>query len=151
MDHEDHVRGLGIIVSYFHTLEFVLRAVLKNQEKGEIKKIVYSQLKKGDTAPEDPMTNYDSLGNLIDKYNKLAPKELRVAKGIVTIRDAIAHGRAFSDTQSLPLNLYKFDKPKNGMVAVTVVVTLDQDWFRDTAVHLYEEIQKVMKTNEKYA
>lgn len=152
MDYEDHARGLGILVSYFHALEFTLRAVLKNYEKARTKtKIVYSVLKKGDTVPEDAMTNYDSLGNLIDKYNELAPKELRIAKGIVAIRDAIAHGRVFSDTQNLPMNLFKFDKPKNGAVAVTFAATLDQNWFRDTAVHLYGEIQKVMKTNEKYA
>jgi hypothetical protein len=151
MDHEDHVRYLGILVSYFHALEFALRAVLKNQEKGKVKKIVYSRLRKGDTVPEDAMTNYDSLGSLIDKYNKIAPKELTITKGIVATRDAIAHGRVFSDVQSLPVNLYKFDKPKNGTVTVAVAVTLDQNWFKDTGVHLYEEIQKVMRTNEKYA
>ena len=150
MDHEDHIRGLGMLVSYFHALEFALRAVLKNHKKGHSKKIVYSLLKTGDTVPEDPMTNYDSLGNLIDKYNQLAPKELRIAKGIVVVRDAIAHGRVFSDTQNLPMRLFKFDKPKNGAASVTFSATLDQNWFADTAIHLYEEIQKVLKTNQKY-
>jgi hypothetical protein len=151
MDPQDHIKGLGILVSYFHTLEYVLRGVLKNQEKGKTKKIDYSLLKLGDTVPEDPMTNYDSLGGLIDKYNRIAPIELQIAKGIVAVRDAIAHGRVFSDTQSLPMRLFKFDKPKNGVAPVAFAVTLDQDWFQTTGVHLYGEILKVMKANEKYA
>jgi len=150
MDPQDHIKGLGMLVSYFHTLEYVLRGVLKNQAKGKTKKVDYSLLKIGDTVPEDPMTNYDSLGSLIDKYNKIAPKELQIAKGIVAVRDAIAHGRVFSDTQSLPMRLFKFDKPKKGVTSVTYAATLDQDWFKGTAVHLYGEIVKVMKANEKY-
>ena len=151
MNHEDHIKGLGLLVSYFHALEFVLRAVLKNHEKGKSKKTDYSLLKVGDAVPKDSMTNYDSLGTLIDKYNKLAPKELRIAKRIVAVRDAIAHGRVFSDSQNLPMRLFKFAKPEYGAVSVTFAATLDRNWFIDTALHLYEEIQKAMKTNEKYS
>jgi hypothetical protein len=150
MNHEDHIRGLGLLVSYFHTFEFALRAVLKNHEMKRMEKTDYSILKAGATVSEDPMTNYDSMGTLIEKYNKIAPKELRIKDGLVAVRDAIAHGRVFSDTPDLPMRLFKFDKPKKGLVSVTFAETLDQRWFSEMSQHIYQEIQKVMKVNEQY-
>ncbi|MCK9418707.1 MAG: hypothetical protein M0R70_04925 [Nitrospirae bacterium] len=148
MDNEEHIKSLGTLVSYFHTLEFALRAVLRNHEKEKSEEIDYATLNVGDTVPEEPMTNYDSLETLIDKYNKLAEKELRIDKKLVAIRDAIAHGRVFSDSRNLPMKLLKFDKPRQGAVTVTFAATMDHGWFADKAVRLYEEIQKVFKKNE---
>lgn len=151
MEYEDHIKALGLLVSYFHTLEFALRAVLKNQEKGKLKKIDYYILNTGDLIHEDSMTNYDSLGTLIDKYNGLAPKKLKITKEIVAIRDVIAHGRVFSAGQYLPMKLFKFNKPDHGEVSVAFAATLDEKWFKSTAVRLYEAINKVMKMNEKFS
>jgi len=150
MNQDDHIKGLGLLVSYFHALEFTLRAVLKNDEKKALDKTNYSALKAGETVPEDPMSNYDSMGNLILKYNKIAPKELRIEDKLVAIRDAIAHGRIFSDSPNLPMRLFKFEKPKNGVATVIFAATLDRKWFSEISGHLYREIQKVMKTNEQY-
>ncbi|MBW1779731.1 MAG: hypothetical protein JRL30_03230 [Deltaproteobacteria bacterium] len=148
MEQEDHIKGLGVLISYFHALEFILRGVLKNQEKEKSNKVNYSTLKMGDSVPEDPMTNYDSLGALIKKYNKIAPNNLKIDSEIITIRDAIAHGRVFSDTQNLPMKLFKFEKPENGVTSVKFAQTLDKDWFQSNLVHIYGEIEKAMKMNE---
>ena len=138
-----------MLISYFHTLEFILRAVLKNSENGKLN-INYASLKRGQILPEDSMTNYDSLGDLIRKYNKLVPENLRIAKEIVEIRDALAHGRVFSDSQSLPMRLFKFSKPMDGMVTVTFAVTLNRKWFKETTHQVYNEIEKALQTNEQY-
>ena len=148
MEQEDHIKGLGILISYLHALEFILRGVLKNQEKEKSKKINYSILKTGDTVPEDPMTNYDSLETLIIKYNNIAPKDLQIDRRIILVRDAIAHGRVFSATQNLPMKLFKFEKPKNGVTSVTFAQTLDKDWFQSKSIHIYGEIEKAIKMNE---
>jgi len=150
MDHEDHIRGLGLLVSYFQALEFALRAVCKNNEIHKMYKINYSTLKAGDSVPVDAMTNYDSLGTLIEKYNTLTTQELRIDIGLVAIRDALAHGRVFSDTPTQPMRLFKFEKPKNGMTTVSFAETLDQDWFFRTSIHVYHEVEKAMKTNNQF-
>ena len=50
----------------------------------------------GDVVPETALTNYDSLGQLIDKYNDAVEVHRRIDRELVEIRDALAHGRVVS-------------------------------------------------------
>jgi C1A family cysteine protease len=71
-------------------------------------------------AKKTYLTNYSSLGQLVDIYNrKLDVAEQRsyvVDRQVVTIRDAIAHGRLMAYSEEFPLTLYKFGKTKARMV-----------------------------------
>lgn len=150
MNEEEHICNLGKLVSYFHTLEFLIRSILKNNEQDK-PNTNYSRLKKGQTVPEDSMTNYDPLGGLIEKYNKLVSKELKITKDIVEIRDAIAHGRVFSDNPNLPMMLVKFNKPEDGRVSVTFAAKMDRQWFTEKKYQILQEIEKALVANEKYS
>ena len=105
MTAEDHILGLGKIIANLHALEYVLRIFLceANSEMVQIPLAGTIQLLK------THLTNYDSLGVLIDKYNaSLSANEnkFRINREVVRVRDAIAHGRAASESATFPLSLY---------------------------------------------
>ena len=88
-----------------------------------------------------------SLGDLITKYNedlKLAEQIHRVDVQAVKIRDALAHGRIFSQTESFPITLYKFSKPKDGKAAVGYAETLTTDWFTQKNEMIRTQMNKVI-------
>jgi hypothetical protein len=64
----------------------------------------------GDRLPENALTSYLSLGQLIDSYNKTANKP--IDRSLVALRDTFAHGRALAkDFASQHFVLMKFTRP----------------------------------------
>jgi hypothetical protein len=127
MDENDHVSGVGKIVTNLEALEFVIRIYLSsaNNQKIEFPTPATTEL------PETYITNYMTLGELTKKYNEgLTPSEQIhcVDLEVVTIRDAFAHGRIFSKSESFPIELYKFAKPNGGKATVDFAETLTVDW-----------------------
>jgi hypothetical protein len=143
MNEDDHLLGLGKIVGNLHTLEFVIRIFLGDAagQKLEIPKPTTAKL------PETFITNFMSLGELIEKYNgvlTLAEKDYFVGGDAVKIRDAIAHGRQFSVTEGFPVTLYKFGKVQNGMVPVEFAEVLSDDWLKKKREFLLVQIKNVL-------
>jgi len=135
----------------FQSLEFVLRAFLWESEKDEDKKPKLGELKKGEVVAENAFTNYDSLNELIKKYNqnpKISSAGLNIDRTIVDIRNAIAHGRVFGKTPTPPQSLLKFSKPKNKYVRVTFSVQLTQGWFNEQLPRVQRAILTVAKALE---
>ena len=140
MEQEQHPLNLGKLLVNFQSLEFALRAFLWESEKdvGQ-NSSTYQELKldnliEGDMIAENAFTNYDSLNVLIDKYNqnlKISSAGLTIDKSIVSIRDAVAHGRVFGDTPKPPMTLLKFSKPSNKRVKVIFSVQLTPEWFHE--------------------
>jgi hypothetical protein len=64
----DTASKLGKIVSNLRSLECLLRMFLK-EANGESSSTQYFNLKINDEVSEDSFTNYDTLGQLIKKYN----------------------------------------------------------------------------------
>ena len=64
----------------------------------------------GTDLPENEFTGYDTLGQLIDKYNDQATRRglQLVDKTLVEIRDALAHGRVSAAEQNDNLKLLNF-------------------------------------------
>ena len=109
--------NLGRLRSNIQSLEFILRAFLVNDEI--VKGYTFPQsanlheMNECDPVPENAFTNYDTLGQLIKKYSshaKISSAGLTIDDSLVSVRDAIAHGRISSATPSSPLKLLKFDK-----------------------------------------
>ncbi|MVW64227.1 hypothetical protein GPY61_30305 [Massilia sp. NEAU-DD11] len=78
------------------------------------------------------MTNFDTLTQLISKYNRAAGSFGwgLVDMEIVSLRDALAHGRvAYSGDQERHPRLMKFDKPSDGKVRVCYNEEMSADWF----------------------
>ena len=111
-------------------------------------------LQVGQYVPENYMTNYDTLGKLIDKYNtyvRTRDTTLQLDTKVADLRDALAHGRVFEPTASPPFRLLKFDKPTNGQVHVTFSASMDAQWFQRQIRLVYTQAEKVMNACKRFA
>jgi len=148
---------LGKIMNNLLSLEFVVRLFLHEVEQtryGWPPRTDVGTIKAGDVVPESYLTNYESLGKLIDKYNAVvqcrgAP-DLRVDRVVVVLRDALAHGRMLSDTPLSPPRLYKFGKPKERMVPVDVVQDLTEGTLSNWVKSVLGEVGKVVEAHKRF-
>ena len=87
---------MGKLVVNFQSLEFALRAFLSNHESGWRQQgdpTFLENIKEGDLVKENAFTNWDSLGKLIEDYNKLVGStnpEFSVDAELKKTRDALA-------------------------------------------------------------
>ena len=114
MGHDDFALRLGKIVGNLQGLELVLRIFLCDANGERFEFPTHGQ----GSVPNNHLTNYDSLGNLVSIYNKgLLETEVDtfgVDASVVKTRDAIAHGRLLGHAECFPLTLYKFGRPIPG-------------------------------------
>lgn len=152
---DEHAKHLGGLVANFHSLEFLLRTFLQNLPDARPMGVphgtnIYS-FAVGTELSESELTSYDSLGQLIKKYNKEMKKRglPLIDETLVEVRDAIAHGRVSSDIAD-DMQLLKFSKPANGRVRITFNEKLTEDWFKNQKKRVFEAIQEVYKRVEHY-
>ncbi len=139
----DHALRLGKLLGNLQSLEVLLRLYLQKasptSKPGKSKKLSYWELGEGDEVDEDEFTNFDSLGQLIKKYNdQIAQTEptLSVDMQIVDIRNLLVHGRvAGTGEDTTTLKILKFTKPNSGKAVVTASVLMEERWF-DTNIAL---------------
>lgn len=135
MDFDKYAFHLGSLLANFQSLEFCLRAYLQGLPKaaplGTPCGVDIHSVPLGSTLPENAATNYDTLGQLIGKYNKDARSNgwAELDRSLVTLRDALAHGRVSATKPSDQLHLLKFSKPVAGTVTVTFNELLTDTWF----------------------
>jgi hypothetical protein len=154
---DKHALNLGKLVGNFQSLEFALRAFLTNDEiaqRGSVPKSATDmhKMNEGDIVPENAFTNYDTLRQLIEKYNgtpKILSAGLTIDENLADIRDAIAHGRVSAATPSSSLQLLKFNKPKNNRVRVTFSVLMTKEWFDEQIKRVYAAVVRVKEANDK--
>jgi len=152
MNLEEYTCALGKIVVNLHSLEFALRTFLWNYESPQNPpnwNTQISQLQVGQTVPLNAFTNYDELRKLINKFNSLVDASLCVDPKVVTLRDALAHGRVWAQAPHPPMQLVKFSKPSNGSVTVTHAECVDDQWLQSQASRVSGEIEKVAKAGLK--
>jgi hypothetical protein len=105
MDHNDHIAGVGSIVTNLQALETALRFFLGRHYDQHLK---FPKLGET-TACKSYLTAFAPLGELIDDFNKsLKPDEAKSKTNFdaVRVRDALAHGRLFvPDPPSWPATL----------------------------------------------
>lgn len=134
---ETHLRNLGALVANLQTLEFYLRAVLSELPDSSSCGLAPSgniyDLKVNDEVLSCPMTDFDTFGELIKKYNRVASTRDwgYVDTTLVDIRDALAHGRvAYPSDEHRYARLMKFSKPcKDGKLRVTFNDEMSPEWF----------------------
>ena len=130
--------SLGSLIQQLLALEFGLRLCLaKNETCGASPVVFPVHAIPGDAVPLSAITDYSTLGALIDRYNSWAKDQGKreISTRFVELRDAIAHGRLckFDDGKTphdkVPWTLVKFSKPaRNGQ---TVNVTFRQEITRE--------------------
>jgi hypothetical protein len=84
------------------SLEFLLRVFLQSLPTARPIGIPYGtdlySYPVGTEVPESELTSYDTLGKLIDKYNRQVKARgyEEIDRTLIEIRDALAHGRVSS-------------------------------------------------------
>ena len=148
---ENHVLYLGRLVGNLHSLEVLLRVYLATSgAKRRGAQVPHGPpviLSIGDTLDEDEFTNYDSLGELVKKFNAdvigHAP-HLQVDTKVVPLRDLLAHGRVSADApDEKRLRIVKFDRPSGGRVRVSDAALMDEGWFKTNIDLVLTQIERV--------
>jgi hypothetical protein len=140
---EQHTLESGKLLVNFQSLEFLIRCFLCEEYKEPIE-IPEPGAKR---VRETHLTNFDSLGTLIDKYNALVSinhPDYVIDRSIVDIRDGLAHGRVIAKVPNPPLRIFKFNKPSNGFVNLTFDQMLDDDWFNKNRALIFQQTEKVL-------
>jgi hypothetical protein len=137
---KEYAFRIGSLVINLQGLEFYLRAFLQARLDAELLGLapgehIYSPVV-GSVVNLSPLTNWDTLGELIGKCNATAEAENRpkLDPALVDIRDALAHGRIAALTPGKPTRLIKYSKPlkpHKTTVQVTFNSLLDEDWFKE--------------------
>ena len=151
MDDRKYAENLGRLVNNMQELEMLLRATLFQDEIARgISKQTDKRLVQGEIIPENAYTNWDTLGALIQKYNKLTISTgLTIDETLVDIRDAIAHGRVFAYTPTGISQLVRFYKPENNQVKVKFSVSMTDEWFGKAIGRFYDAIRRVDSVHKK--
>lgn len=158
MAHDEYHIYLGKLLGNFQSLEFILRGFLQQLPSARPMgiphwKSIYSY-KVGEELPVNEMTSYDSLEELIHKFNSVARKKWfsKINIGIAKIRDAIAHGKvSLSSDKSTP-RLLKFSKPKDNKVTVIFNEILNKEWFTKEIKKVHDaiiDINDILKKTKK--
>jgi len=138
--------AIGKILVNLQAIEFSLRLFLYESVGPQHATLNLDQLAVGYWLPENPITNYDSLSDLVCKVNErleaLGVPE-RIDYSLVDFRDALAHGRISALQPKSPFKLMKFSRAKQGKVKVTTAIDLTPQWLTEQTKRTFAEVQKV--------
>ena len=141
-----YTEKLGQLWANFHSLEMLLRSFLALRDPREALEAgqSFDSLAVGDIVRENPTTDYSSLGQLIARFNKVVPESRRVDPSLVELRDALAHGRVWSNDETFPLRLLKFGRPTaDGKIEVTWASTMTEQWLDEQRQRVFEAMCRV--------
>lgn len=146
---------LGRLVGNLQSLEFELRAMLyavNPPPPGDPSlSMQLHELKVGQTVPENLLTDYRTLTELIARYNKLVEthdSSLCVNTELVALRDALAHGRLAIPEPAPDMMILKFGPVRDGRVAVMYAATMTESWFKEQINLVHREAMKVYKAGQ---
>ena len=138
--------ALGRLMGNFWSLEWMLRQVLYRLGHPPHAAMVSRPLfaaNVGDHFPENALTSFASLGQLIDAYN--ASAKMPIDRSLVTLRDTLAHGRVLcADDAWVNLSLMKFTKPNGGSVTVETRYDLTLDWMNEQIAQTRQALESVI-------
>lgn len=148
-----YTMALGKVIVNLQSLEITLRLFLQCQAaraNPEIGQVKVAPLKIGQQVPIDHFSSYDSLSELIQKFNEsIQPADTNslIDKQIVELRDALAHGRIWGSNPYPPFHIVKFAKPKgrDTSVAVTFSETISIEWLATQTLRILREVGKVWR------
>ena len=155
----DHATQLGKLIGNFQSLETLLRTFLHRMSAATAARLpegkTYFGLQVGEEVPVNAFTNFDSLGQLIEKYNAVVQAKaqaLVVDATIVAVRDLLAHGRVTADSpDEARLTIIKFSRPLNGVVLVTDSAMMTNQWCQERIDVVRMQIEKVARALETIA
>jgi len=143
-----HTRYTGIMVLNFQAIETAIRAFLECQEGRRITFPLYKPDIK--TAPLTRMTDYEYFGPLVAEFNSSLrtedeKKRFTLDTSIVDVRNALAHGRLFTEETHFPARLWKFGRPDgDGNATVEFCQLLTPEWLLKTHNNIARQYAKVL-------
>ncbi|MFC1910483.1 hypothetical protein ACFLXC_04260 [Chloroflexota bacterium] len=157
MELDKYAFHMGSLMVNFQTIEFELRAFLYEAENISGKEIfldkkAINETIKGDACYVSAITNNDSLGELIYKYNhnsKVKSLGLTIDQNLKFIRNAIAHGRISGLENSDALHLIQFAKPKDNQTKVICNILLTEDRFNEQLQRQGVMLHKIIEAHNK--
>lgn len=155
----DHATQLGKLIGNFQSLETVLRVFLDKMSASTSPRLpqgkTYFGLRAGEEVPVNAFTNFDTLGQLVEKYNAVVrakDSSLLVDAGVVAVRDLLAHGRIAADSpDETRLTVIKFDRPLNATVRVTDSAMMTNQWCQERIDLVRMQLEKVARALETIA
>jgi len=150
MKDSEYYELLGRLVGNFCSLEVAVRMFLHGYNR-EATMPDLPDLNVGTEVAESSFTNWDSLGDLVDKFNKVVQdRDLddKLDRCVVRVRDMIAHGRILGVTPAPPHTLYKFGRPQNGRVTVEAVEMLDESFLHQQLGRVFQQVRIVVRASK---
>lgn len=147
-------KQVGKLVTHLHAFEYALRGRLSYEDPPvdgvAAADVRLADLEVGQAVPVNALSSYESLGQLIRRYNQLISAEdpdlVIAANEIVALRDAFAHGRLVPLEADGLLRLMKFDRPVDDRTSVEFAVTLSLEWMHQWCLRLEREFEKVVES-----
>jgi len=147
MENRTHAEHLGGLLGNLHSLEFAIRLCLAQQPGSPARGLYADDFREaavGTEIPDTDMSNFASLGRLIDKFNAVfGHSGSTVDRDLVRLRDVLAHGRVFAGPDDDHFRIIKFEPPKNGMAKVSYNQTMTEEWFASNKRRVREAIETV--------
>ncbi len=110
---EAYAHNMGSLLANFQSLEFALRSFLQDQPNARPLGVPWGydlySMSIGSEIAESELSSYDSLGELIKKYNRYADERglNKVDPTLVEVRDALAHGRISAPIEGVHMRLIR--------------------------------------------
>ncbi|MEA0625237.1 hypothetical protein EIQ06_02905 [Xanthomonas campestris pv. campestris] len=148
MDKQQHAIHLGGLVGNLQSLEIAIRLALA-QLPGSPAKDTYGDdfrnAKVGTLVPVSDLSSFASLRELIKVFNEKLSPNPPLDLALVTLRDAIAHGRVFAGPDEEEFRVVKFEKPQRGatQVAVEYSAVMTEAWFMENKAWVRDAIETV--------
>lgn len=144
----DYTVSLGQVVAGLYSLESALRGFLQQiSNEASLAAMDLTTLSVGDVLPNTALTNPDSLGQLIEKYNTAVTsanqESLRVDPSLSDLREILLNGRVWGGDRQPTLRLVKFSRPANGLVTCAYDQLVDDQWLETQAGRVGETLTTV--------
>jgi hypothetical protein len=146
---EAHALHLGGLVGNLQSLEIMIRFFLSALPAARPTGVAYGidlfGFSVGTVLDESDITSYESLGELIDRFNEhaTANKTPAIDSTLVKLRDAIAHGRVSALAPSDQLRLVKFGPPRDGKVRIEFNEMMTTAWLIEQKQRVFRAIEVV--------
>ena len=146
---EWHAYNVGLLITQLQVLEFSARVALGQMMRPGFSVEYLRTAQQGDVVPEDPMSSYDQLADILTRLNEHVARGQQLdVEAIVDLRHQLAHGRLTAAVRPpFPLTILKFGNPRRHRVPVVARVEMTAAWFRqkldlvNQALRVVERVQ----------
>ncbi len=150
MDTKSYAESLGFLHTGFNSVDRNIRHFLYRHITGKDPlSFEYNSLSKGDAVERNPLTERHTFGTLVSRYNAVAAPENQIDQRIVTVRNAVAHGRLFKDhsrTNAFRIVNFENHESDSNKMTVEYFIDINELYIRDATCLIALAIDRVKKS-----